>query len=160
MPTGRSGASHETTRWSRPITPPYVRDWPSRLAWDASRHRLRSPSPRCRSCRRGVRAAQRPESACARRRVSVAVGADKMVGMFTVDEATSEAIRRAVGDGGELAGVVELRRHFPLLTDNAHARRCVQVIVGWTPPADHSRAPANTTARRTAKPAPQGLKAA
>jgi hypothetical protein len=33
--------------------------------------------------------------------------------MFTVDEPTAEAIRRAVEDGGELAGVVELRRHFP-----------------------------------------------
>ena len=88
--------------------------------------------------------------------MSVAVGVDKMTGMFTVDEATSEAIRRAVDDGGELAGVVELRRHFPLLTDNAHARRCVQVIVGWTPPADHSRTPANTTARRTTKLHPKG----
>src|SRR3954463_9608648 len=144
MPTGRSGASHETTRWSRPITPPYVRDWPSRLAWDASRHRLRSPSPRGRSRPRGVRAAQRPEPACARRRVSVAVGADKMVGMFTVDEATSEAIRRAVGDGGELAGGVELRRHFPLITDNAHARRCVQVIAGWKPLPIGPGAPPNT----------------
>ena len=59
--------------------------------------------------------------------------------MFTVDEPTAEAIRRAVYDGGELAGVVELRRHFPLLGDNAHARRCVQVIVGWKPPASQSR---------------------
>ena len=53
--------------------------------------------------------------------------------MFTVDEPTAEAIRRAVDDGGALAGVVELRRHFPLITDNAHARRCVRVIAGWTP---------------------------
>ena len=56
--------------------------------------------------------------------------------MFTVDESTTEAIRRAVEDGGELAGVVELRRHFPLITDNADARRCVRVIAGWTRPAD------------------------
>ena len=56
--------------------------------------------------------------------------------MFTVDEPTAEAIRRAVEDGGELAGVVELRRHFPLITDTANARRCVRVIAGWTPPAD------------------------
>jgi hypothetical protein len=55
--------------------------------------------------------------------------------MFTVDELTAEAIRRAVADGGELAGMVELRRHFPLITDNADARRCVRVIAGWTPPA-------------------------
>ncbi|MBV8916454.1 MAG: hypothetical protein JOZ05_25875 [Acetobacteraceae bacterium] len=56
--------------------------------------------------------------------------------MFTVDEPTAEAIRRAVEDGGELAGVVELRRHFPLITDNAHARRCVRVIAGWASPAE------------------------
>jgi len=56
--------------------------------------------------------------------------------MFTVDEPTAAAIQRAVEDGGELAGVVELRRHFPLITDNADARRCVQVIAGWIRPAD------------------------
>ena len=61
--------------------------------------------------------------------------------MFTVDEPTADAIRRAVENGGELAGVVELRRHFPLLADadNRHARRCVQMIVGWKPMADPSR---------------------
>ena len=56
--------------------------------------------------------------------------------MFTVDEPTAEAIRRAYEDGGELAGVVELRRHFPLINDNANARRCVRVIAGWTSPTD------------------------
>ena len=59
--------------------------------------------------------------------------------MFTVDEPTAEAIRRAVEDGGELAGVVELRRHFPLITDNVQARRCVQMIAGWQPIADPPR---------------------
>ena len=53
--------------------------------------------------------------------------------MFVVDEKTAEAIRRAWEEGGELAGVVELRRHFPLITDNASARRCVRAIVGWAP---------------------------
>src|SRR3954463_9865583 len=104
----------------------------------------------------GLPAAPRADLDDARRSVSVAVGVDRIVGMFTVDEATSEAIRRAVGDGGELAGVVELRRYFPLLTDNAHARRCVQVIVGWTPLSDHSRKRVNTTARRTTKRHPKG----
>ena len=47
-------------------------------------------------------------------------------GMFAVDERTAEAIRRAYEDGGELAGVVELRRHFPLIADNSHARLCVR----------------------------------
>ncbi len=54
--------------------------------------------------------------------------------MFVVDEATADAIRRAWHDGGELAGVVELRRHFPLITDPVRARSCVQAIVGWAPP--------------------------
>ena len=53
--------------------------------------------------------------------------------MFVVDEETAAAVRRAWEEGGELAGVVELRRHFPLITDNAHARRCVRAIVGWRP---------------------------
>ena len=53
--------------------------------------------------------------------------------MFTVDEKTAEAIRRAWQDGGELSGVVEFRRHFPLITDNARARGCVKMIVGWRP---------------------------
>ena len=53
--------------------------------------------------------------------------------MFTVDEPTAEAIRRAVKDGGELAGVVELRRHFPLIVDDANTRRCVRVIAGRMP---------------------------
>ena len=60
--------------------------------------------------------------------------------MFTVDEPTAEAISRAVDDGGELAGVVELRRQFPLLRDNANARRCVRVIAGWNVRPDQSRA--------------------
>ena len=45
--------------------------------------------------------------------MSVAPHVDKMTGMFSVDEPTAAAIRRAFDDGGELAGVVELRRHFP-----------------------------------------------
>jgi hypothetical protein len=56
--------------------------------------------------------------------------------MFAVDEATAEAIRRAYEDGGELAGVVELRRHYPLLTDGNSARLCVRAIAGWRPAAE------------------------
>lgn len=52
-------------------------------------------------------------------------------GMFSVDEATVEAIRRA-SEQGELSGVVEFRRHFPLITDNARAKLCVEMILGWT----------------------------
>ncbi len=54
--------------------------------------------------------------------------------MFAVDEATARAIRQAYQDGGELSGVVELRRHFPLITDNARARLCLQMIMSWAPP--------------------------
>ncbi|MGI4795084.1 MAG: hypothetical protein ACRYG8_13630 [Janthinobacterium lividum] len=54
--------------------------------------------------------------------------------MFTVDDATAQAIRHAVEHGGELAGVVEFRRHFPLIVDHAHARTCVRAIAAWTLP--------------------------
>jgi len=32
---------------------------------------------------------------------------------------------------GLRAADVELRRHFPLISDGENARRCVQAIVGW-----------------------------
>jgi hypothetical protein len=51
--------------------------------------------------------------------------------MFTVDEETAAAIRRAWDEDGELAAVVELRRHFAAITDGEDARRCVRTIVGW-----------------------------
>jgi len=51
--------------------------------------------------------------------------------MFIADEATAEAVRRVWRESGDLAGVVELRRHFPLITDHARARWCVHAIVGW-----------------------------
>ncbi len=55
--------------------------------------------------------------------------------MFTADEATAEAIRRAYHESGELAGVVEFRRHFPL-ADTAHAWDCVRRIVEWRLPVE------------------------
>ena len=42
--------------------------------------------------------------------------------MFVVDEETAAAIRRAWEEGGELAGVAELRRRFPLIADNEPGR--------------------------------------
>ena len=39
--------------------------------------------------------------------------------MFCVDE--------------ELSAVVELRRHFPLITDNVRGRECVRISAGWQP---------------------------
>ncbi len=53
--------------------------------------------------------------------------------MFTVDDATAEAIRRAYDDGGELSAVVEFRKHFPLFTDNTHAWNSVRAILSWKP---------------------------
>ncbi len=53
--------------------------------------------------------------------------------MFAVDDAAANAIQTAYTDGGELSAVVEFRRHFPLIDDNEHARRCVRMIVGWKP---------------------------
>jgi hypothetical protein len=51
--------------------------------------------------------------------------------MFTVDEATAAAIRVAFDRGGELSAVVELRRHFPGITDPEQARSCVRTIASW-----------------------------
>ena len=53
--------------------------------------------------------------------------------MFCVDEETAAAIRRVFNEEGELSAVVELRRHFPLITDTARARECVRTIAGWQP---------------------------
>jgi hypothetical protein len=53
--------------------------------------------------------------------------------MFSVDEATAAAIRKAFEESGELSAVVELRRHFPGIADNANARLCVRAIAGWQP---------------------------
>jgi hypothetical protein len=44
--------------------------------------------------------------------------------MFCVDEATSAAIRQVYEANGELSAAVELRRHFPGITNNETARRC------------------------------------
>ncbi len=55
------------------------------------------------------------------------------VAMFCVSETEAAAIREAYERGGELSATVELRRLFPGITDNAHARTCVRMIAGWTP---------------------------
>jgi hypothetical protein len=53
--------------------------------------------------------------------------------MFMVSEAEAAAIRTAYEQGGELSAAIELRRLFPGITDNAKARECVRIIVGWKP---------------------------
>jgi hypothetical protein len=52
--------------------------------------------------------------------------------MFSVDETTAAAIRQAY-ESGELPAIVELQQHFPGITDNESARRCVRAIAGWKP---------------------------
>jgi hypothetical protein len=62
--------------------------------------------------------------------------------MFTVDDASAQAIRRAFHEDGEFCAAVELRRRFPGIMDNAEARRCARTIAGWTPrPAPPDDAP-------------------
>ncbi len=55
--------------------------------------------------------------------------------MFTVSETQAAAIRRVFVEEGELPAVIELRRCFPGITDNAKARDCVRIIAGWQPPS-------------------------
>ncbi len=55
------------------------------------------------------------------------------VAMFRVSETEAAAIREAYERGGELSAAIELRRLFPGITDNAHARTCARMILGWTP---------------------------
>jgi hypothetical protein len=60
--------------------------------------------------------------------------------MFVVDDSTAAAIRRAYDEGGEFAAAVELRRHFPDITDTAAACRCARAIAGWgVPPVEEGR---------------------
>ncbi len=66
--------------------------------------------------------------------------------MFCVDEATAESIRRVFNEEGELSVVIELRRHFPLITDTARGWECVRIIAGWQPVPPPAKA-ADKTAR-------------
>src|SRR3954462_3018956 len=70
--------------------------------------------------------------------------------MFSVDEPTAEAIRRAYDEGGELSGIVEFRRHFPLIADHAKAGECVRIIAGWKGAA-RAEAPGTEVAPRSAR---------
>ncbi len=56
----------------------------------------------------------------------------KLSGMFVVDDATADTLRRVWQNQGGLAALIELRRHFPLIADNAKARLCLHAILGWT----------------------------
>ena len=52
--------------------------------------------------------------------------------MFLVTEADADAIRTAFEQEGELSAVIELRRRFRGIQDNAMARIHVRMIAGWT----------------------------
>jgi hypothetical protein len=53
--------------------------------------------------------------------------------MFTVSEAEAAAIGNAFEQGGEFSAVVELRRLFPGVADNAEPRECARTIAAWKP---------------------------
>jgi hypothetical protein len=53
--------------------------------------------------------------------------------MFVVSEAEAAAIRAVFEQRGELSAVIELRRRFPGIADNAQARECVRTIASWKP---------------------------
>ena len=78
--------------------------------------------------------------------------------MFCVDEETAAAIRRVFNEDGELSAVIELRRHFPLITDMARGRECVRIIAGWQPvppPAKSTDRVARLKPRRRPTAAPR-----
>jgi len=60
--------------------------------------------------------------------------------MFAVEPAIADAIRRIFQEQGELAAIVELRRHFPLFESNEQARSCMLAIASWAPIPLHSSA--------------------
>jgi hypothetical protein len=53
--------------------------------------------------------------------------------MFVVSKADAAAIRDAFDQSGESSAAVELRRRFPLISDNAVARQWARTIAGWKP---------------------------
>jgi hypothetical protein len=68
--------------------------------------------------------------------------------MFVVTEDEAAAIRAAFEQGGEFAAAVELRRHFPGITDNVQARECAWAIAGWKPLAGPPQPPVRRRRRR------------
>jgi hypothetical protein len=72
--------------------------------------------------------------------------------MFSVDETTAAAIRQVYEASGEFAAAVELRRHFPGISDNENARICVRTIAGWRPLPPLPPKQARTRRTRSAPP--------
>lgn len=59
--------------------------------------------------------------------------------VFIITGNEAAAIRAAFERNGELSAAIELRRRFPGISDNAHARACVRSIAGWSAPPAPSR---------------------
>ena len=72
--------------------------------------------------------------------------------MFIVSEEEAAAIRATFNRDGEFAAAIELRRLFPGITDNEHARRCARSIAGWKPLNLPLRRPTPLRPGRKAKP--------
>ena len=53
--------------------------------------------------------------------------------MFVISDADAAALRTIFQQRGEFSAAIELRRLFPGITDNAHARECVRTIASWRP---------------------------
>jgi hypothetical protein len=53
--------------------------------------------------------------------------------MYVVSEEDAAAIREIFEREGELSAVIEVRRRFPGITDNAKAREHARTIAGWVP---------------------------
>jgi hypothetical protein len=66
--------------------------------------------------------------------------------MFAVTEDDASAIRAVFEQEGELSAVIEVRRRFPGIVDNARARMCARTIAGWQP---LPKQPATVTRLRT-----------
>jgi len=73
--------------------------------------------------------------------------------MFVVSEEEAAAIRTAFDRDGEFAAAIEVRRLFPAIADNAHARRCARTIAGWRPRNLPLRRRSSPRPTRKAKPA-------
>jgi hypothetical protein len=53
--------------------------------------------------------------------------------MFSVSEAEAAAIRAVFEQEGALCAAIELRRLFPLITDNGKAQQYARIIASWKP---------------------------
>ncbi len=70
-------------------------------------------------------------------------------GMFAITEAEAAAIRAAFEQSGELSAVVELRRLFPGVTDNAQAREWPPLAAASAPGSLNASAFAKANSRRS-----------